>query len=69
MISRRYEVKSELDIKIDDKFDAINQFEDIRKSVIDFRLIEYKVVSIAGIRYGRFSFYHNIDIQVIKSKL
>ena len=68
MISRRYNVKSELDIKIDKYFNFIDILRDMMESVIGFKLIEYKEIESSGIRYGRFIFYHDISISVFHSK-
>lgn len=68
MISRRYSVKSELEVFIDEYFDDMNMLRDLKESIIGFRLIEYNKIEKFGKSYARFVFYQDIDISFVYSK-
>jgi hypothetical protein len=66
MVRRRYLVKSKVDLPGEDDYNL--QIEDLKETFEDFCLIKYKIKKIGDRDYNVFTFYHNLNISVIKSR-
>ena len=66
MIKRKYRIKSKVDLPGEDNYNL--QIDDLRETFEDFFLIKYKIKKIGGRDYNVFTFYHNLNISVNKSR-
>lgn len=66
MVRRRCLVKSKVDLPGEDDYNL--QIEDLKETFEDFCLIKYKIKKIGDRDYNVFTFYHSLNISVIKSR-
>lgn len=66
MISRTYVVKSKVHLPGEDDYNL--QLEDLKDTFKDFYLLKYKKTKIGEVIYNSFTFYHDFNISVNKSR-
>ena len=66
MISRTHVIKSKVHLPGEDDYNL--QLEDLKDTFEDFYLIKYKKTRIGQVVYNSFTFYHNFNISITKSK-
>lgn len=66
MISKTQTLKSKVHLPGEDNYNL--QLEDLKDTFEDFYLIKYKKTRIGQVIYNSFTFYHNFNISIAKSK-
>ena len=66
MISKTQTLKSKVHLSGEDDYNL--QLEDLKDTFKDFYLLKYKKTKIGEVTYNSFTFYHNFNISVTKSR-
>lgn len=66
MISKTHTLKSKVHLPGEDDYNL--QLEDLKDTFKNFYLLKYKKTKIGDVTYNSFTFYHDFNISVNKSK-
>lgn len=66
MISKTQTLKSKVHLPGEDDYNL--QLEDLKDTFKNFYLLKYKKTKIGDVTYNSFTFYHDFNISVNKSK-